>query len=231
MTGRAHPLVLVVDDEEQIVRAVRAILESRDYEVVAAADGATAMDRLLEETPDLIILDLTLPGEDGLVVLERLRAFLRQPIIVLSARADERDKVTALNGGADDYLTKPFSAGELVARVGAILRRTSHTSGPSHLTVGDLDIDFAHREVKRAGEVVSLTPIEYAILEVLAANADRVMTWRQIVDAAWGSDLEADPATLRVHVSNLRRKIEPHASVPKYVLTEPRIGFRFSTRD
>jgi two-component system KDP operon response regulator KdpE len=148
-------------------------------------------------------------------------------VLVLSARDDERDKVSALNGGADDYLTKPFSAGEFVARVGALLRRTSHTSGPTRLEVGDLEMDFAHRTVTRGGEPVTLTPTEYAILEVLATNPDRVMTWRQIVDAAWGSDQEADPATLRVHVSNLRRKIEPHPMVPRYVLTEPRVGFRF----
>jgi two-component system KDP operon response regulator KdpE len=189
------------------------------------------MDALLEETPDLIVLDLTLPDIDGLELLERLRSFLATPVLVLSARSDERDKIAALNGGADDYLTKPFSAGEFVARVGALLRRAAHAPGPTHLQVGDLDIDFVHRRVARAGEQITLTPTEYAILEVLATNPDRVMTWRQIVDGAWGSDLEADPATLRVHVSNLRRKIEPHPSVPRYVLTEPRIGFRFSTRE
>jgi two-component system KDP operon response regulator KdpE len=222
--------VLVVDDEPQIVYAIRAILVSRRFEVAEAADAESAMDRILESTPDLIVLDLTLPDLDGLALLERLRSFLQVPILVLSARADERDKIAALNGGADDYLTKPFSAGEFVARVGALLRRTAHAPGPTRLEVGNLKIDFVHREITRSGERVTLTPIEYAILEVLATNPDRVMTWRQIVDAAWGSDQEADPATLRVHVSNLRRKIEPHASVPRYILTEPRIGFRFSTK-
>jgi len=188
------------------------------------------MDRLLDRTPDLIVLDLTLPDLDGLELLERLRSFLATPILVLSARGDERDKVDALNGGADDYLTKPFSAGELLARVVALLRRASGSTGPTKLEVGDLVIDFAHRRVIKAGEDVTLTPTEYSILEALASNPDRVLTWRQIVNAAWGADLDADPATLRVHMSNLRHKIEPHPSVPRYVLTEPRVGFRFSTR-
>jgi len=185
---------------------------------------------LLEQTPDLIILDLTLPDVDGLELLARVRSFLETPILVLSARGDERDKVDALNGGADDYLTKPFSAGELLARVGALLRRSAGSSGQPQLEAGDLVIDFVHRRVTKGGEDVSLTPTEYSILEALASNPDRVLTWRQIVDAAWGADLDADPATLRVHVSNLRRKIEPDPNVPTHLLTEPRVGFRFSTR-
>jgi two-component system KDP operon response regulator KdpE len=230
MTASRRHLVLLIDDEPQIVRAVSSILEARDFEVVAAKTAAQAMDRLLEQTPDLIVLDLTLPDMDGLEVLGRIRSFLETPILVLSARGDERDKVDALNGGADDYLTKPFSASELLARIGALLRRSGGSSGQPRLEVGDLVIDFLHRRVTKSGEDVSLTPTEYSILEALASNPDRVMTWRQIVDAAWGADLDADPATLRVHVSNLRRKIEPNPSVPTHLLTEPRVGFRFSTR-
>jgi len=229
MTTRSS-LILVVDDEPQLVRAVRTILESRGFEVAEAATGAEAMDRLLERSPDLIVLDLTLPDIDGLELLQRLRAFTQLPILVLSARDSEQDKVIALTTGADDYQTKPFSAGEFVARVGVLLRRTSGSSIAPTLETGDLVIDFAHRRVMRGGETVSLTPTEYSILEALASNPDRVLTWRQIVDAVWGSELEADAATLRVHVSNLRRKIEPHPSVPRYLLTEPRVGFRFSTR-
>jgi len=223
-------LVLVIDDEPQLVRAVRTILESRDYDVAAAATGAEAMERLLERSPDLIVLDLTLPDIDGLDLLQRLRAFTQLPILVLSARDAEQDKVDALTTGADDYLTKPFSAAEFVARVGVLLRRTSGVSMAPSLQVGDVVVDFVHRRVTRSGECVSLTPTEYAILETLASNPDRVLTWRQIVDAVWGSALDADSATLRVHVSNLRRKIEPHPSVPRYLLTEPRVGFRLSTR-
>lgn len=228
MTVAHQPSVLVVDDEPQVLQAVRAILEIRGFDVVMAITAAQAMERLLEGTPDLIVLDLMLPDADGHDVLARIRSFLSVPVLVLSARADERDKVRALNGGADDYLTKPFSAGELVARVGALLRRAHGAGGPAVLEVGDLVIDFAHRRVTREGAEVSLTPIEYSILEALASNPDRVLTWRQIVDAAWGSEFEADPATLRVHMSNLRRKIEPHPAVPRYLLTEPRVGFRFS---
>jgi two-component system KDP operon response regulator KdpE len=223
-------LILVIDDEPQLVRAVRTILESRHYQVVDAPTGAAAMDRLLERSPDLIVLDLTLPDVDGLVLLARLRAFTQLPILVLSARDIEQDKVVALTTGADDYLTKPFSTGELVARVGALLRRASGSSMMPSLAFGDVVIDFVHRRVTRGGDEVSLTPTEYGILEALASNPDRVLTWRQLVDAVWGSDLEADAATLRVHVSNLRRKIEPHRSVPRYLLTEPRVGFRLSTR-
>jgi len=223
-------IVLVIDDEPQLVRAVRTILESRDYDVMEAGTGAEAMDRVLERSPDVIVLDLTLPDVDGLELLQRLRSFTQLPILVLSARDSEQDKVIALTTGADDYLTKPFSAGEFVARIGVLLRRTSGATMAPALTVGGLFIDFAHRRVERNGVEVGLTPTEYAILEALATNADRVLTWRQIVDAVWGSDLEADAATLRVHVSNLRRKIEAHPSVPRYLLTEPRVGFRFSTR-
>jgi len=230
MTVSRRHLVLLVDDEPQIVRAVSAILEARDFEVVPAKTAAEAMDQLLEHTPDLIVLDLTLPDMDGLEVLGRIRSFLETPVLVLSARGEERDKVDALNGGADDYLIKPFSAGELLARVGALLRRSGGSSGQARLETGDLVIDFVHRRVTKCGEDVLLTPTEYSILEALASNPDRVLTWRQIVDAAWGADLDADPATLRVHVSNLRHKIEPNPSVPTHLLTEPRVGFRFSTR-
>jgi two-component system KDP operon response regulator KdpE len=158
MTPSRRHVVLVVDDEPQIVRAVAAILEARDFEVVSAMTAAAAMDRLLDRTPDLIVLDLTLPDLDGLELLARLRSFLATPILVLSARGDERDKVEALNGGADDYLTKPFSASEFLARVGALLRRATGTTAPPKLEVGDLVIDFVHRRVTKAGRDVVLIP-------------------------------------------------------------------------
>jgi len=223
--------VLVIDDEPQVVRAIRAILETRGFQVYSAATAAAALDSLLERTPDLIVLDLTLPDDDGLVVLGRIREFLSVPILVLSARTDEHDKVEALNGGADDYVTKPFSAGELVARVGVLLRRgDGGAGGIATLEVGELKIDFVHRRVERAGVDVTLTPTEYEILVALAQSPDRVFTWHQLIERVWGSAAEADTASLRVHVSNLRKKIEPHPGVPRYILTEPRVGFRFSTR-
>lgn len=231
MSRATARLVLVVDDEPQVVRAIRAILESRGFEVLAAGSAAEGLECLLTRTPDLIVLDLTLPDDDGLVVLGRIREFLEVPILVLSARTDEHDKVEALNGGADDYVTKPFSASEFVARVGVLLRRSDGATGtPAVVEVGDLRVDFAHRRVERAGKEVALTPIEYEILGALAQKPDRVLTWGQLIGRVWGGESGADVASLRVHVSNLRRKIEPHPGVPRYILTEPRVGFRFSTR-
>lgn len=224
--------VLVVDDEPQIRKALTSILAMRDFTVVAAADGAGALECTLEMTPDLIVLDLTLPDIDGLELLVRLRSYLTCPILVLSARSDEGDKIEALNLGADDYLTKPFSAGELVARVTALLRRANGPNAGSEavIRVGDLIIDQPRRRVERAGREVALTPTEFAILAYLAQNPDRVVTWGQLIDNVWGAEYGGDTAALRVHVSHLRRKVEPHPSVPRYILTEPRVGFRFSTR-
>jgi two-component system KDP operon response regulator KdpE len=225
--------ILCVDDEPQILKALTAILDARGFRVVTAVDGASALDATLDGTPDLIVLDLTLPDTDGLELLPRLRSFLAVPVLVLSARDDEADKIEALNRGADDYLTKPFSAGEFVARVNALLRRAggaSDAGAPAVVEVGDLVIDLAHRSVTRSGEPVVLTPTEYAILAYLAVNPDRVVTWDQLIHQVWGADFAGDTASLRVHVSHLRRKVEPHPSVPRYILTEPRVGFRFSTR-
>ncbi len=224
--------VLVVDDEPQILKALTAILETRDFRVITAVDGAGALDATLNTTPGLIVLDLTLPDVDGLDLLPKLRSYLDVPVLVLSARADEGDKIEALNRGADDYLTKPFSAGELVARVNALLRRSAggEGAGMAVVEVGDLVIDLPHRRVTRAGDVVVLTPTEYGILAYLAQNPDRVVTWDQLIEHVWGADYVGDTASLRVHVSHLRRKVEPHPSVPRYILTEPRVGFRFSTR-
>ena len=222
---------LVVDDEPQIRKALTSILGVRDFTVIAAEDGAGALEATLDATPDVIVLDLTLPDVDGLELLPRLRSYLSAPILVLSARSDESDKIEALNLGADDYLTKPFSAGELVARVNALMRRTASGSpGEAVVTVGDLTIDMPRRRVERSGEEVVLTPTEFSILAYLAQNPDRVVTWDQLIAAVWGEEYLGDTAALRVHVSHLRRKVEPHPAVPRYILTEPRVGFRFSTR-
>jgi two-component system KDP operon response regulator KdpE len=226
--------ILVVDDEPQIRRALTSILEIRGFRVIGAADAAAALAATLDLTPDLVVLDLTLPDVDGIELLKKLRSYLTAPVLVLSARTDESDKIDALNLGADDYLTKPFSAGELVARVNALLRRSADAGtsvdGLPVVEVGDLAIDLAHRRVERGGEPIQLTPIEYALLAYLVRNADKVVTWDQLIDNVWGPEYEGDTASLRVHVSHLRRKIEPHPSVPRYILTEPRVGFRFSTR-
>jgi len=227
----AHRCVLVVDDEPQILRALETILGSRGYDVIAAANGQEALDALMQRTPDLVVLDLTLPDTDGIDLCGQLRTWLTIPIMVLSVRGDESDKIAALEMGADDYLTKPFSAGELVARVNALLRRVSGTaSAPPIVVVDDLRIDIASHVVSRSNEPVTLTPLEFGILAVLARNADRLVTWAQISEAVWGSDDLVDVRTIRVHVSNLRKKIETDPAVPRYVLTEPGVGLRLNTR-
>jgi two-component system KDP operon response regulator KdpE len=223
--------ILVVDDEVQILRAVRGIFEARGYVVDVAQDAASALDSLMRSTPDLVILDLTLPDADGKDLCGQVRTWLSVPILVLSVRSDEADKIGALETGADDYLTKPFSAGELVARVRALLRRAQGgaVATPS-VEFGDIVVDVGAHSVTRNGELVSLTPIEFDVIALLARYADRLVTWNQIREAVWGQDAIVDSATLRVHVSNLRRKVEPHASVPRYILTEPGVGLRLNTR-
>lgn len=224
-------LVLVVDDEEQIRRALRTILEARGHKVLVAATAQEALDRLMEVTPDLIVLDVMLPDMSGIELCERIRTWLEVPVLMLSVRSGEVDKISALESGADDYLTKPFSAGELVARVRALLRRSRGVPAiPPVLELEGLSVDLASRRVTKNGDDVQLTPIEYAILGVLVQNAERIVTWDQIRDEVWGPECIVDAATLRVHVSNLRKKIEPHGAVPRYVLTEPGVGLRFSTR-
>lgn len=223
--------VLVIDDEIQIRRALRTILETRGYEVTSAETGAEAVAALTQRTPDLIILDLSLPDIDGIELCDQMRTWLAIPILVLSVRSDEADKIGALETGADDYLTKPFSAGELVARVRALLRRSAGgVAPPPVITLEDLTIDIAAHRVIRGGEEVTLTPIEFSILAQLAQNADRLVTWSQLSDAVWGPEWLADVRTIRVHVSNLRKKVEQHPAVPRYILTEPGVGLRLVTR-
>jgi two-component system KDP operon response regulator KdpE len=224
-------LVLVIDDEAQIRRALTTILEARGYEVSCAENGAAAIEALTARTPDVIVLDLSLPDIDGVTLCEQLRTWLSVPILVLSVRSEETDKIAALETGADDYLTKPFSTGELVARVRALLRRSAgDVTIPPVTTIDDLTVDLAAHRVLRAGEDVTLTPIEFSILSVLVINADRLVTWAQISDAVWGADYMVDVRTIRVHVSNLRKKIEDHPAVPRRILTEPGVGLRLNTR-
>jgi len=224
--------VLVIDDEAQIRRALRGIFEARGYLVDVAEDARSALDALMSVTPDVVVLDLSLPDTDGIELCAQLRTWLTVPILVLSVRSDESDKIAALETGADDYLTKPFSAGELVARVRALLRRVQPGSGAaSHVQFGDVVVDLAAHGVTRGGQPVSLTPIEFDILSLLAQNADRLVTWNQIRDGVWGHDAIVDANTLRVHVSNLRKKLEPYPAVPRHILTEPGVGLRLNTRD
>ena len=221
--------ILVVDDELQIQRALKSILSTRKYEVILAADGETALDLAVDHTPDLIIMDLSLPGMNGIEVCRELREWYKGSILVLSVRAGDTDKIKALDTGADDYLTKPFSAGELLARVRALLRRSTQTIASTPiLTFGELEIDLAQRRVRRGKKEFDLTRLEFDILAFLAQNADRVVTSKMLLQQVWGPEYGDDTQTLRVHINHLRKKIEPHPSVPEYILTEPGVGFRLA---
>jgi two-component system KDP operon response regulator KdpE len=217
--------ILVVDDEEQIRRALKSILSTRGYVLDMAATGQEALLKAIDTPPDLVVLDLALPDRSGIEVCRELRTWMSAPILVLSVRANEADKIEALDEGADDYLTKPFSAGELLARIRALLRRAAAlTSPPPVITSGDLEIDIARRRVRRAGEEIALTPTEFDILAHLARNAGLVVTQKMILQAVWGPEWVEDAQTLRVHVSNLRKKIEPHPGGPRQLTSRSGVG-------
>lgn len=220
--------VLVVDDERQIRRALKEALVDEGYSVVAAESGEEALRLFDLVPPDLTILDLGLPGMTGLEVCRAIRERSRLPILILSVRATERDKVAALDSGADDYLSKPFGMEELLARVRAHLRRWRETPEPERqVQVGDLRLDFDARVVTLRGEEVKLTRTEYEVLRYLVSNAGRVVTHGMILQHVWGPAYEEDVQSLRVHVAHLRRKIEPDPARPRYLLTEIGVGYRF----
>lgn len=224
--------VLVIDDEEQIRRVLRSVLAARHYDVDLAATGEEGLQHAVDRPPDLVVLDLALPGMSGIEVCAELRGWYEGPILVLSVRDSDDDKIAALDLGADDYLTKPFSTGELLARVRALLRRTAPGAlAPSTITVGGLTVDLARRIVTVDGVEVRLTRTEFEILALLGRNADRVVTSRMLLEQVWGPEYVNDTQTLRVHVSHLRHKIEPSGGVPKYILTEPGVGFRLVAGD
>jgi two-component system, OmpR family, KDP operon response regulator KdpE len=220
--------VLVVDDEPQIVRALRIALVARGYDVATAGNGETALDLAASATPDVVLLDLGLPGIDGVEVVRRLRAFSSVPVIVVSVREGQGDKVAALDAGADDYLTKPFGFDELLARIRAALRRApSAVAGPAVLVFGAVEIDAAKRLVKRDGTAVHLTPTEYDLLEALATNAGKLLTHRWLLEKVWGG-AGADHQLVRVYVAQLRRKLEADPSRPRWIITEPGLGYRWA---
>ncbi len=223
----SRPRVLVIDDEPNIRRALRVWLGDHGYDVQVVASGEEALDAAALVPPDVVILDLVLPGLTGLEVCKGLREWSQVPILVLSARGAEQDKIQALDLGADDYLTKPFGMGELLARLRAMLRRA--TGGPPSpiLESGELRLDQARRLVTLAGREVHLTPTEYEMLRYLMANAGKVMTHRILLGAVWGPNHEDASETLRVFIAQLRRKIEPEPHRPIYIRTEPGIGYRF----
>jgi two-component system KDP operon response regulator KdpE len=217
--------VLVVDDEPQIRRALRTALAAHGYVVEVAADGAAGLEAIAAWAPDAVVLDLVMPGLDGFEVLRQTRTWSTVPIVVLSARGQEADKVAALDGGADDYLTKPFGMGELLARLRVVLRRTRGPAPPS-LQAGDVTIDLERRLVFRGGEEVHLTPTEMSLLLVLAAESGKVLTHRQILERVWGGYAAENAPQLRVYVNYLRRKLEADPAQPRLIVTEPGVGYR-----
>lgn len=224
--------ILIIDDEPQIRRALRVGLERTGYIVSAAASGEEGLDLASQQPPDLVILDLAMPGTDGFSVCEELRKWTTVPIIVLSVRDSEEDKIKALDLGADDYLTKPFGVGELLARMRAVLRRQPNSEDANLAAAfksGDLEIDYVHRQVHIDGREVHLTPKEYDLLKCMVQYRNRVLTHRQLLSKVWGTESAEDTHTLRVHVANLRNKIESDATRPHFIRTEPRIGYRFRT--
>jgi two-component system, OmpR family, KDP operon response regulator KdpE len=218
--------VLVVDDERAIRRYLHAALNAQGYTVHEATSGQEALNAVLADRPDLIILDLGLPDLDGVEVTRRLREWTQIPILILSVREQESDKIAALDAGADDYLTKPFSSGELLARMRVALRRSMQSTSEPVYQIDELSVDLAHRQVMIAGEEIPLTPTEYDLLRLLVQNAGKVLTHRQLLRQVWGSGYESEAHLLRVNMSNLRRKIEPDPTRPHYILTEPGVGYR-----
>ena len=224
--------ILVIDDEPQVLRSLRSGLAARGYHIETAIDGSSALIAAAEVAPKLIILDLGLPDMDGVEVCRRIREWSEIPIIILSARERETDKIAALDAGADDYLTKPFGMGELLARVRVALRRLAGRQNAEPIfQSGDLRIDLARRRVEMAQQELHLTPKEYELLAHLARHAGKVITQRQLLKAVWGPEYGDEGHYLRVHMSTLRHKIEPEPARPRYLITEPGVGYRLQQSD
>ena len=222
-----HPTrILVVDDEHAIQKFLQTALEGDEFVLHQAETGRAGLAAAATIRPDLILLDLGLPDLDGVEVIRRIREWSSVPIIVLSVREREDDKVAALDAGADDYLTKPFGIGELLARIRVALRRSALQADEPIFRVGDLEVDFGRRRVMVRGEEVALTPTEYDLLRLFATHADKVLTHSQILKQIWGVTYVEQPHVLRVNISNLRRKIEADASRPRYIVTEVGVGYR-----
>jgi len=229
MTEQAR--ILIVDDEPQLTRVLRMGLKSRGYDVRAAADGLAGFEAFTDWHPDLVITDLAMPNVDGLELCRRVRAVSQVPIIVLSAKGEEKTKVEALDLGADDFITKPFGIDELLARVRASLRRANapatNEKTPTILDSGDFHVDLESREITVRGKPVHLTPKEYDLLVYFIRHAGKVLTHRTLLAAVWGGNYVEQNEYLRVFVGNLRKKLEPDLATPRYILTEPWIGYRF----
>jgi two-component system KDP operon response regulator KdpE len=225
------PRILVVDDELPIRRYLRVALTAQGYDVYEAASGGEALNHMLADRPDLLILDLGLPDIDGIEITKRLREWSQLPIIVLTVRDAEEDKIGALDAGADDYLTKPFGTGELMARIRAALRRHARPAEEPVLMVGALRLDIAQRRLTSDGLEISLTPTEYDLLRILLQNAGKVMTHHQLLRAVWGTAYENETHLLRVNISNIRSKIEKDSARPQLLRTEPGVGYRLQSEE
>ena len=224
-----EPVIVLIEDEAQIRRFLRATLTGQGYRLFEATTGADGLVEVASRQPDVVIVDLGLPDIDGLEVIRRLREWSAVPVIVLSARGQERDKVTALDAGVDDYVSKPFSAGELLARIRVALRHTagaSHEGGDAAFEVGELQVDQLRRHVTMRGAEVKLTPIEYKLLTTLVRHAGKVVTHQQLLREVWGPGHDAQSHYVRVYMAHLRHKLEGEPARPRYLLTEPGVGYR-----
>ncbi|WP_144760866.1 response regulator [Curtobacterium sp. 9128] len=224
--------ILVADDDQQLVRALGVTLTARGYDVVTARDGRAAIDAVITERPDIVMLDLGMPRLDGIGVLQGIRAWSQVPVLVLSGRTDSGDKVDALDAGADDYVTKPFQMDELLARLRALGRRQAATAATPETSptvrFGDLVVDLVAKQVlPPEGPAIRLTPTEWRLLEVLLANPDRLMTREMLLTEVWGPSHGSDSGYLRLYVAQLRRKLEPDPATPRYIVTESGMGYRF----
>lgn len=226
MTTDHNPRILIVDDEVAIRRFLQISLAAQGYAIFEATHGQEAANAVVTQRPDLVILDIGLPDLHGVEVTQLLRKWTQLPIIILSVRDQERDKIAALDAGADDYLTKPFSVGELPARIRVALRRGSNPGGEAIFTSGELCVDFTRRFITVGGREVQLTPTEYDLLRLLVTHAGRVLTHQQLLQKVWGTDYNGELHMLRVNISNLRRKLEPDPARPRYIITEPGVGYR-----
>ena len=223
--------VLVADDDPQILKALRIILGAHGYDVFTARDGRAAIDAAAHDRPDVIVLDLGMPGLDGIAVIEAVRGWTTTPILVMSGRSDTAGKVDALDAGADDYVVKPFATEELLARLRALARRAPEAADEPTVTFGDVVVDLGARQVRRAGQEVRLTPTEWAVLEQLIRNPRRLVTQQTLLTSVWGPTHTRDSGYLRIYLGTLRKKLEPEPSSPRYLITEPGIGYRFTPDD
>jgi len=229
--SKLFPVALVIDDEPQIRRLLRVTLEANGYRVFDAATGHEGIVQAAQRRPDVVLLDLGLPDLDGLTVLKRLREWSHVPVVVLSVRDREEDKISALDNGADDYVTKPFNSGELLARLRAALRHVQPQGADAMFRSGNVEVDLAARLVRKRGHEIKLTPIEYALLRLLVSHAGKVLTHRQLLTEVWGANAVEQTHYLRVHVAHLREKLEDDSSKPDLILTEPGVGYRLVPRN